>query len=41
MISLINILALVLAYLLGSIASAVWIGQIFYGTDVREYGSGN
>ena len=41
MISLINILALVLAYLLGSIASAVWVGQIFYGTDVREYGSGN
>lgn len=41
MISSINILALILAYLLGSIASAVWIGQIFYGTDVREYGSGN
>jgi len=41
MISLINIVALILAYLLGSIASAVWIGQIFYKTDVREYGSGN
>ncbi|MFH1320838.1 MAG: glycerol-3-phosphate 1-O-acyltransferase PlsY [Bacteroidota bacterium] len=41
MISLINITALIIAYLLGSVASAVWIGQIFYGTDVREYGSGN
>ena len=41
MISLINIVALIIAYLLGSVASAVWIGQIFYKTDVREYGSGN
>jgi len=41
MISLINIIALLIAYLIGSIASAVWIGQIFYNTDVREYGSGN
>lgn len=32
---------LVLAYLLGAIPSAVWIGQYFYGIDVREYGSGN
>ncbi len=29
------------AYLLGSIPSSVWIGKIFYGTDVREHGSGN
>jgi len=41
MISSINILALILAYLLGSVASAVWIGQSFYRIDVREYGSGN
>jgi len=41
MIAPINIFALIIAYLLGSIASAVWIGQIFYKTDVREYGSGN
>jgi len=41
MIAPINILALVFAYLIGSVASAVWIGQIFYRTDVREYGSGN
>ena len=36
-----NILAFVIAYLLGSIPSAVWFGQIFYKVDVREFGSGN
>ena len=30
-----------LAYLIGSIPSAVWIGKGFYGIDVREHGSGN
>lgn len=30
-----------LAYLVGSIPSAVWVGRTFYGIDVREYGSGN
>ncbi len=29
------------AYLLGSIPSAVWIGKVFFGIDVREHGSGN
>jgi glycerol-3-phosphate acyltransferase PlsY len=29
------------AYLLGSVSSAVWIGKILYGIDVREHGSGN
>jgi glycerol-3-phosphate acyltransferase PlsY len=33
--------AFLLAYLLGSIPAAVWIGKIFHGIDVREYGSGN
>jgi glycerol-3-phosphate acyltransferase PlsY len=38
----VQIIALtILAYLLGSIPSAVWVGQAFYGLDVREYGSGN
>lgn len=36
-----NILYLLLAYLLGSIPSAVWIGKYYYNIDVREYGSGN
>ena len=35
------LISLVLAYLIGSIPTAVWIGKIFYDTDVREYGSGN
>jgi len=29
------------AYILGSIPSAVWVGQAFFGIDIREYGSGN
>jgi glycerol-3-phosphate acyltransferase PlsY len=36
-----HILEILLAYLIGSIPSAVWIGKLFYGTDVRQYGSGN
>ncbi|MCL7987544.1 glycerol-3-phosphate 1-O-acyltransferase PlsY [Sphingobacterium sp. lm-10] len=31
----------ILAYLFGSIPTAVWFGKAFYGVDVREYGSGN
>lgn len=38
---IIKILLCVLAYLIGSIPSAVWIGKSFYGVDVREHGSGN
>lgn len=41
MISVYSVLVLILAYLFGSIPTAVWIGQAFYGIDVREYGSGN
>jgi len=41
MISIYSISALILAYLFGSIPTAVWLGQGFYGIDVREYGSGN
>lgn len=41
MISIYSISALIVAYLFGSIPTAVWIGQAFYGIDVREYGSGN
>jgi glycerol-3-phosphate acyltransferase PlsY len=41
LITPLNILGLILAYLLGSIPTAVWIGKIFYGKDVREFGSGN
>ncbi|KRN88830.1 acyl-phosphate glycerol 3-phosphate acyltransferase [Ligilactobacillus ceti DSM 22408] len=30
-----------IGYLLGSIPSGVWIGKLFYGKDIRDYGSGN
>lgn len=32
---------IVLAYLIGSIPSAVWISKGVYGIDIREHGSGN
>lgn len=32
---------LVLAYLLGSIPSGIWIGKLFFKKDIREFGSGN
>lgn len=35
------LIAVLVAYILGSIPSSVWIGKIFYGIDVREHGSGN
>lgn len=34
-------IVIVLAYLLGSIPSGIWIGKYFYQTDIRKYGSGN
>jgi acyl phosphate:glycerol-3-phosphate acyltransferase len=35
------IIAGIVAYLLGSIPTSVWIGRAFYGKDVRDYGSKN
>ena len=35
------IILLLLAYLIGSIPSGLWVGKIFYNTDIREHGSGN
>ncbi len=34
-------LAILAAYLLGSLSTAVWISKVFYGLDIRDYGSGN
>ena len=34
-------LAFLVAYLLGSIPSAVWLGKWLHGMDVREHGSKN
>jgi glycerol-3-phosphate acyltransferase PlsY len=40
--SVINlIITLLLSYLLGSVATAVWVGRAFHHIDVREHGSGN
>lgn len=40
--SLLRLIGLgIIAYLLGSIPSAVWIGKSFFGKDVRDYGSHN
>lgn len=38
---MIIILLLLLAYLIGSIPSGLWIGKLFYNIDIREHGSGN
>ncbi|MEQ1623644.1 MAG: acyl-phosphate glycerol 3-phosphate acyltransferase [Chitinophagaceae bacterium BSSC1] len=34
-------LLIVLAYLIGSIPTAVWVSKTFFNIDIREYGSGN
>ena len=31
----------IIAYIIGSIPSALWIGKLFYKMDIREHGSGN
>lgn len=38
---LLTTITFVLAYLLGSVPTAVWAGKIFRGIDLREHGSGN
>lgn len=40
-ITITSVSMLLLAYILGSIPSAVWIGKLFYNVDVRDFGSGN
>lgn len=36
-----ELLLTVLAYLIGSIPSSVWVSQYFFNIDIRDYGSGN
>ncbi|MFI3320685.1 MAG: glycerol-3-phosphate 1-O-acyltransferase PlsY [Rikenellaceae bacterium] len=38
---ILSVALILVAYLLGSIPSAVWIGKRYYGIDVREHGSKN
>ncbi|GGE36795.1 glycerol-3-phosphate 1-O-acyltransferase PlsY [Streptococcus himalayensis] len=35
------VLLLILAYLMGSVPAGLWIGQLFFKKNLREYGSGN
>ncbi|MDR9418294.1 glycerol-3-phosphate 1-O-acyltransferase PlsY [Gracilimonas sp.] len=39
MVSLFTVL--LISYVLGSIPSSLWVGQIFHKTDIRNFGSGN
>ena len=36
-----ELLLTVLAYLIGSIPTSVWVSQYFFDIDIRDYGSGN
>jgi glycerol-3-phosphate acyltransferase PlsY len=38
---LLIIAGFVMAYLLGSLPTSVWLGQAYFGIDVRDFGSGN
>ncbi|AXQ78600.1 glycerol-3-phosphate 1-O-acyltransferase PlsY [Streptococcus chenjunshii] len=35
------VIFMLIAYLLGSVPSGLWIGKYFYGKDLRDHGSGN
>ena len=37
----VNIIITIVAYLIGSIPTSVWISRAFYNIDIRDYGSGN
>ena len=36
-----EIMLVVLAYLLGSIPTSIWVSKAVFGIDIRDYGSGN
>jgi glycerol-3-phosphate acyltransferase PlsY len=36
-----EILLVVLAYMIGSVPTSVWVSRGFFGVDIRDYGSGN
>jgi glycerol-3-phosphate acyltransferase PlsY len=36
-----EILLIVIAYMIGSIPTAIWLSKSFFGIDIRDYGSGN
>jgi len=36
-----EVLLIIVAYLIGSIPTAVWVSKAFFNIDIRDYGSGN
>ena len=36
-----ELLLIVIAYMIGSIPTSVWVSRYFFGVDIRHYGSGN
>lgn len=36
-----EIILIILAYLIGSVPTAVWVSKYFFDIDIRDYGSGN
>lgn len=36
-----TLLFILFAYLLGALPTAVWLGEAYFGIDIREHGSGN
>lgn len=38
---LFKILTIVIAYILGSIPTSIWVGKTFFNIDIRDHGSGN
>lgn len=41
MIIYLSVIALLLAYLAGSVPTSIWAGRLFHGIDIRDHGSGN
>jgi acyl phosphate:glycerol-3-phosphate acyltransferase len=36
-----ELLLIVIAYLIGSVPTAIWLSKAYFGIDIRDYGSGN
>src|SRR6195952_2097631 len=36
-----QVILILIAYLIGSVPTAVWVSRYFFGVDIRDYGSGN
>ena len=36
-----ELLLIIVAYLIGSVPTSVWVSKSFFNIDIRDYGSGN